>query len=152
MIKPCLPNVYKTRTSRIPGKDLRIIYKRSFSFYKNLKTKTRRRPYVRSAYFNKKKIFLELFWQHLSDKSNFHDRVRRARYFPCAIELIEKSRFQPISKENPNKKSEILHRFIGISRDKYLFIVQIKENKKTGQKWLISVFPWNKRKEPSDNV
>jgi len=128
----------------VSGEDLRIIYKKSYSFYKNLKAKTRRMPYVRSAYFNKEKIFLELFWRHLNDKKNFRDKVRRARYFPCAIELIEKTRIEPMSRENPNKRSEIFHRFLGVSRDKYLFVVQVKERKKSGNKWLMSVFPWEK--------
>jgi len=42
---------------------------------------------------------------------------------------------------SPNKMSEILHRFAGITKDGDNFFVQIKENKKNGQKWLVSVFP-----------
>jgi len=67
--------------------------------------------------------------------------VRRVRYFGCATELIQKSRFESKSKENPNKPSEVLHRFVGITADNELFYVQIKEEKRTGQKFLISVFP-----------
>ena len=46
-----------------------------------------------------------------------------------------------MSKENPNRRSEIVHRFAGITAEKDLFFVQIKEEKRTGQKWLMSVFP-----------
>lgn len=96
---------------------------------------------MRSAYFNKSKIFLAIFWEHLFSKENWKDRVRRLRYFIAAVELLEKSRFEPRSKENPNKKGEILHRFTGITKDNVVFYVQVKENKNTGQKHLISVFP-----------
>ena len=89
---------------------------------------------------NKEKIFLSLFWQHLGDKHH-KDRIRRIKYFPCAIEVICKSPFNPISKENREKKSEILHRFQGITKEKEKFYVQIKENKNNKQKYLISVFP-----------
>lgn len=96
---------------------------------------------MRSAYFNKEKIFLELFWSHLHAKFNHRDKIRRIKYFPCALELISNTRFDPLSKENPNRPSEILHRFGGVTNDGEEFCVQIKENKKNGQKWLISVFP-----------
>ncbi|MBI4120801.1 MAG: hypothetical protein HY457_00900 [Parcubacteria group bacterium] len=63
------------------------------------------------------------------------------KYFPCGIELIQHTRIDPISKEDPNRKSEILHRFAGVTKDNDLFFVQVKEDKRTGQKWLISTFP-----------
>jgi CRISPR/Cas system-associated endoribonuclease Cas2 len=74
--------------------------------------------YVRSLYFNKEKVFLD---------------------------LIQNSKFEPTSKENPNKRSEILHRFAGITSEKDLFFVQIKENKQSGTKWFMSVFPVDDR-------
>jgi hypothetical protein len=55
--------------------------------------------------------------------------------------LIKNSKFEPITKENPNKPSEILHRFAGVTKDNDLFFVHIKEDKRSGQKWLMSVFP-----------
>ncbi len=67
--------------------------------------------------------------------------MRRMQYLPCAIELIQNSHFNPTSKENPNRKSEILHRFHGQTAIKEVFIVQIKEDMKSGEKFLISVFP-----------
>ena len=63
------------------------------------------------------------------------------KYFGCAIELIQKSKFEPKSKENPNKQSEILHRFYGFTADNEIFCIQIKEDKRKDQKFLISVFP-----------
>jgi len=73
--------------------------------------------------------------------------MRRIKFFPCTIELIKKSKFKPTSKENPNKTSEILHRFAGITPDKELFFVQIKEEKNSNKKWLISSFPYRQIKE-----
>jgi hypothetical protein len=42
---------------------------------------------------------------------------------------------------NPNKRSEILHRFSGTTTHGEIFFVQIKEDLKKGQKHFISVFP-----------
>ncbi len=136
--------VYKSKIVKIAGTDFHEVYGEAFDFYKLEKRKTKRRPYLRSAYFDKEKVFLDLFWIHIGEKQNFRDKIRRMKFFPCAIDLIKNSKFPPTSKENPNKRSEILHRFKGKSRDSDLFFVQIKENKKSGQKWLISVFPCKK--------
>lgn len=133
--------IYKTRVYKFSGTDFHEVRQKAFGFYTEIKKKSKRRPYVRSAYFNKQKVFLGLFWQHLFDKENWQDRFRRLKYFGCAIELIQKSRFAPKSKEDPNKPSEILHRFYGSTADNEMFYVQIKENKCTGQKFFISVFP-----------
>jgi hypothetical protein len=86
------------------------------------------------------------------EKSNHRDKIRRIKYFPCAIELIENSRFEPISKKNPNRSSEILHRFVGSTPGGDQFVVQIKEEN-SSQKWLVSIFPKSKNKKgPSANL
>lgn len=132
---------YQAKAKKIAGTAFKEVYKKAFAFYQEIKRKSKRRPYIRSAYFKKDKIFLDLFWQHLFEKQNWRDRTRRLKYFAAAIELIRNSTFEPKSKENPNKKSEILHRFAGITAEKDLFFVQIKEVKKSCQKFFISVFP-----------
>jgi len=144
--------IYRVKTGKLTGTNYKEIYKGFFYHYNSLKRKTKRRPYIRSAYFDKGKVFIELFLNHLDKKENFRDKVRRIRYFPCAIELIQKSRFDPVSKENPNKNSEILHRFVGQTKENDIFFVQIKEYKKSNRKWLISVFPLDKRKRLSANL
>ena len=63
------------------------------------------------------------------------------KYYGCAIELIQNSYFKPNSTRDPNKSTEMLHRFYGITAENELFCVQIKENLKKKQKFLISVFP-----------
>ncbi len=132
---------YKTKASSIVGTGFKEVHKKALELYKQIKSQSKRRTYIKSAYFCKEKVFIDLFWQHLFEKKNWKDRIRRVRYFPSAIELIKKSRFEPTSKENPNRRSEILHRFAGTTKDNEVFFVQIKENKNTGQKFLISIFP-----------
>ena len=136
---------FKTKFAILAGTDYKEINKKAFGFYNQIRRKTKRRPYVRSAYFKKDKIFLGLFWSHLNGKNRW-DRMRRMKFFNCAIELIEHSKFEPTSKENPNKPTEILHRFAGITKNNDLFFVQIKEEKRTGEKWLLSVFPIERSK------
>lgn len=132
---------YKVKSKKLPGTNFHEVRKKAFKLYQQIKSKTKRRAYIRSAYFKKDKIFLALFWQHLFDKQKWQDRMRRLKYFKVAIELIRHSKFEPKSKENPNKSGEILHRFTGITKDHDIFFVQIKENKCNGQKYLISIFP-----------
>lgn len=136
---------YKTKAVKLTGSDFHEVNRRAQILYKSIKKKTKRRPYIRSAYFKKEKIFLNLFWQHLFDKPNWRDRMRRLKYFPCAIELIRESKFDPESKENPNKRTEILHRFGGVTKENDMFFVQVKEDKRSGQKFLISIFPFGQK-------
>ena len=133
--------IYKVKIAKLSGSDFHEVHQKAFYLQKQINKKTKRRPYIRSAYFKKSKIFLGLFWEHLFAKENWRDRSRRLKYFPCALELIKNSRIEPVSKENPNKPNEILHRFTGITKNNDLFFVQIKEDKRVGQKWLISTFP-----------
>lgn len=134
---------YKTKSDVLKGTDYKEISKKAFLFYNQIRRKTKRRPYIRSAYFKKDKIFLGLFWNHLQLK-NIWDRVRRMKYIACGIELARESTLEPISKENPNKPGEILHRFAGKAKNGDLFFVQIKEIKRSGEKWLVSIFPFEK--------
>ncbi len=130
---------YQTKAKKLSGTDYREIHSKALAIFKQIKSKTKRRSYIRSAYFEKQKIFFDYFWLHLWQKS-WKERIKRLKYFPCAIELVQKSRQAPTSKQNPNKKSEILHRFAGLTKDKELFFVQIKEDKKTDKKYFMSVF------------
>jgi len=134
--------IYRTKTRKLAGTDYKEIRHKALASYDVIRKRSKRRPYVRSAYFNKEKIFLGIFWSHLYEK-NYRDQRRRMKLFNCAIELIQKSKLDPISRENPNRSEELLHKFFGISPDEELFIVQIKENKRNNQKWLISIFRFN---------
>lgn len=88
---------YKTKTKALTGTDYREISRKAFSIYQQIKRKSKRRPYARSAYFRKEKIFLGLFWNHIHEK-NYWDQMRRMKFFGCAIELIQNSHFEPTSK------------------------------------------------------
>ncbi len=134
-------NIYKTRAGELSGTDFYEVRAAAMDVFRKIKRRSRRQPYVRSAYFRKDKIFLNVFWQHLFDKDNWRERMKRLKYFESAIELLEYSRFKPESKINPNKRSEILHRFIGLSREGHAFYVQVKENSLSKKKFLMSIFP-----------
>lgn len=133
--------IYKTKAKKLPGTNYSEVLSKALNFYSKIKKRTKRRPYIRSAYFKKDKIFLGLFWSHLKDSTNLRDKTRRLKLLPCAIELLEKSQIEPKSKENPNKKNEILHRFYGKTSKNEKFCVQIKLQKRNNHKYLISIFP-----------
>lgn len=135
--------VYKTKVKPFAGTDYKEIRKKAFGFYQEVKRRSKRKTYIRSRYFKKEKIFLDLFWSHTFEK-NYWDQTRRMRFFACGIELVQKSPFEPTTKENPNKTGELLHRFAGVSATSELFFVQIKEDRPTGKKYLISIFPVEK--------
>ena len=133
--------IYKTRARKFHGTHFHAVHRQAFGLYTEIKKKSKRRTYIRSAYFAKDKIFLDLYWHHLFEKSNWRDRVRRMWYYGCAIELLQNSHFQPNSTKDPNKPNEMLYRFYGTSAEDEMFCVQIKENLKKKQKFLISVYP-----------
>lgn len=95
---------------------------------------------MRSVYFNKEKIFLDYFWQHLQEKK-WQDRFRRLQYYACALDLIVHTHVAPTKKQNPNKSSENVYRLKGVTKNNEVFFVQIMEKKKNGNKHFISVFP-----------
>lgn len=131
---------FQTKSIKIPGTKYSEVQKKALRLYATIKKLSKRRPYIRSAYFKKDKIFLGLFWHHIKDKHH-RDRTRRLKYFPCGLELIRHCHLNPTSIESPDDQSIIFHRFTGITSENDVFFVQIKENKRNGQKFLISVFP-----------
>jgi hypothetical protein len=131
---------YQTKLKKLPGTNLAEVYKNADKLFREISRRTKRRPYVRSAYFKREKIFFDYYWNHLRHKPP-NDRFKRLRYFGAAIDLIKNSRNKPISKSNPNKVGEIVHRFGGLTAEKELFYVQIKEDKKRKRKFFMSCFP-----------
>lgn len=132
--------VYQTKKEKLTGTSFKEPWRKAQIVYSSIKRRTKRKPYIRSVYFRRQKIFFDLFWVHLAQKAH-SVRVKRLRFFPCAFDLIRNCRNKPVSKINPNKRTEILHRFAGMTRDKELFFVQIKEEIKTDRKYLMSIFP-----------
>ena len=131
---------YKTKSGKLHGTNFKEVNKHAHLVYKIIRKATKRKPYIRSAYFNKQKVFFDYFWIHLQQKHE-PERFRRLKYFEAGIELVKSSRNHPESMQNPNKKSEMLHRFTGITRDGEIFYVQIKDQKKSNKKELLSIFP-----------
>lgn len=132
--------VHKVKAKVFPGTDYEEVYPPARKLYNQIKSKTKRNPYVRSSYFKKEKVFIELFWIHLNQK-NRKDRNKRLKYYACGIELLRETRQLPVTKKNPNKASELLHRFAGITSNGDLFYIQVKENTRTKRKDLMSIFP-----------
>jgi len=128
------------------GSDKEIL-KRASDYFRALMCRTKRQPYIRSAYFGKQKIFFTYFWKHLYQKPP-RQRKEKVLFLPCAIELVQKSRNTPTSKPNPNKKSELLYRFYGVTRNKEKFYVQVKENVNTKRKEFMSIVIPRKQKTP----
>lgn len=83
---------------------------------------------------------MSYFWVHLALKS-WGDRVRRLKYLPCALELLQRCREDPVTKENPNRAGELLHRFAGLTRSRVLFYVHVREDRRSGTKEFMSVYP-----------
>ena len=134
---------YQTKLSKLSGTNYKEIKRKAWRIFREVARTTKRRPYLRSTYFIREKIFFDFFWQHLSQKTR-RDRMRRLLFFNCAIELIKNSRIKPRSEINRNNKNEILHKFYGKTKGGGLFCVHIKENKKTGRKYFMSCFPVEK--------
>lgn len=130
---------YQTKSKRIPGTSYGDTLRNAFVFYDEIKKKTKRRPYIRSAYFKKEKVFLEYFREHLFQKPA-KERMKRLKYFKASIELIQNSKNEPAIRNNPNKNKEILYKFAGLTAEKEIFFVQIKEDRK-GNKYFMSCFP-----------
>ena len=131
---------YQTKIQKLSGTSYAEVRKEALVLFNKIKAKTKRKPYIRSAYFNKQKIFFDFFWAHLNQKSP-KERAKRLKYFEAAIDLMKNSRNHPVSGENPHKQGEILHRFAGLTKEKEIFYVQIKENKRSGKKYFMSCFP-----------
>ncbi|MFH1713420.1 MAG: hypothetical protein ABH896_04555 [Candidatus Jacksonbacteria bacterium] len=131
---------YSTKSRKLHGTSYSEIRVAALILFDQIKKKSQRKAYIRSAYFNKQKVFLDYFWAHLFDKSH-SERVQRLKFFAASLELIRYSRNHPISQENPHKKGEILHRFAGLTKDKELFYAQIKESKRNNTKYFMSCFP-----------
>lgn len=60
---------YQVKTCKLSGTDLKEVREKAHGFYQKIKKKSKRKPYVRSMYFKKEKVFLDLFWPHLFEKT-----------------------------------------------------------------------------------
>jgi len=84
---------YQTKSKKISGTSYGEVFHNALKVFDKIKKKTKRRPYVRSAYFKKEKIFFDYFREHLFQKSA-KDRMNRLKFFGAAVELVKHSRNQ----------------------------------------------------------
>jgi len=112
----------QTNKEKLSGIRYIELKEQTLFLFNQIKKGTKRKPYIRSVYFRKQKIFFDYFWMHLFQK-NPKERIKRLRYFKAALEVIRKSRNHPISQENPHKRGELLHRFAGLTKEGELFYV-----------------------------
>jgi len=133
-------NYYNTKSGILPGADYKRVYKNAWRVFSRIKKQTKRKPYIRSAYFDKEKVFFDYFWQHLMQKPP-KERMRRLRFFKAAIELIHNIRTKPNTILIRSQKNIRLHRFTGQTKSGEIFFVQIKEHIVKKSKQFMSVFP-----------
>jgi hypothetical protein len=138
-------NVYKTKYGKIAGSShAEVLRLARYEYHKAQKRTPRRQAHIRSSYFKKDKIFINQFWDHLSQKHP-RDQLRRLKFYLCALDLIRNTNLAPDTIFSKDDLGTLLHRFHGITKDGERFSVQIKQNKRTDRKDFISVFPANKQ-------
>ncbi|MEK7561768.1 MAG: hypothetical protein AAB541_02805 [Patescibacteria group bacterium] len=140
MVQKPSTKIFKSKYSTLPGSNHDEVIRRAHREHNAIKRRTKRQPYVRSRYFNKDKIFLNIFWNHLVQKRR-GEQTARAKLYLCAIDLLRNTPHDPESIFSYERPNEILHRFFGNTSDGIMFYVQVRQNKKTGRKDFMSVFP-----------
>ena len=132
-------NVYTSKYPRLPGSSYDEVLKRSRAEYHVVAQSSKRRPYVRSKYFNSSKIFLDVFWTHLMQKHP-KERRKRLKFYKAALDLLRHSQINPDTITSAEDQRMLLYRFYGITRDGSYFCVQVKEDIRTKRKDFMSVF------------
>lgn len=128
------------KSSLIPGNSYERVNKPARLVHNKITRKnTRRQPYVRSKYFKGDKVFVNIFWNHMAQKRR-GEQIRRAKLYECAIELLINNLLPPETTVKNNRSNELLYRFRG-QVNGIIFFVQVKQNKKSGRKDFMSVFP-----------
>ena len=98
--------VYQSKINQLAGTDYKEVYGKARDIYKAIVRKSKRKPYIRPAYFNKEKIFLDYFWEHLHGKHPA-DRFRRLKFYASALDLIKNCNIDPVSVQNPNRPRDV---------------------------------------------
>ena len=132
--------VFSSKDRTLAGTSYEEVLKIAKNEHKKIENLTKRQPYVRSSYFKKDKIFVSLFWNHLMQKS-FKVRTSRLKLYKAAIDLLRNGHHAPdtiYSRSDPHTE---LHKFHGITRDGVKFAVNVKQDKRSGRKDFMSVYP-----------
>lgn len=137
-----IAGIYRCTTKPLVGHRYTEIMSQARRIFRRIQKQTKRRPYIRSAYFMKDKIFFDYFWMHLNEKQ-WPDRMRRLKYFPCALELLRSSTIAPITSFKTQTPGFLYHEFTG-NCGEFRFTVVIKQDRSSGKKYLLSIFPISK--------
>lgn len=138
---------YISKQKQITGTDYSEVTKNARREYVKVQKLTKRQPYVRSRYFAKDKIFINLFWNHLAQKRK-GEQIVRAKLLLAAFDLLRNTPHEP---ESLFDGGRALHRFYGKTADGMEFAVQVKHDLKTGRKDFMSVFPRKNKKTKLKN-
>jgi len=136
---------YQSKYGLLPGSSLGEIASSARRVYNDAIGKSRRKPGVNSKckFFKTPRVFLDLYWPHLNQKTA-KERFRRIGLYKCALDTIRNSRVEPAVSKSGDGKS-VYYRFYGKSKEGVKFCVQVKEERKTGQKYFMSVYPSRKK-------
>jgi len=129
---------YQSKYDRLRGSnDKEAFYeaRRIFRKYDN----KRRQPYVRSKYFNGQKVFLNMFYIHLGQKSPSEQR-KRISFVACAIDLLQNTRVPPLFSDSFDGRRGEYYRFQGATKSGEKFAVQVVKDKKDNR-YFMSCFP-----------
>jgi hypothetical protein len=130
---------FKSKKASLPGSSYAEVLKLARGEHIRVSSKSKRQPYVRSTYFNKEKVFISVFWNHIMQKE-LKSRTKRLKLYASALDLIANTPCSPETILKHDDLSILLHRFYGKSLDGVDFCVQIKQDKKSGRKDFMSVF------------
>ena len=131
---------YQSKYEKLRGSSDKEVFYEARQIFRKYDSK-RRLPYVRSKYFDGQKVFLNMFYIHLGQKSQKEQRKRIA-FVLCAIDLLQNSRVAPAIEPNENNKS-LYYRFYGKTKSGENFSVQVMKDKKSNR-YFMSCFPSRK--------
>lgn len=137
--------MFRSKYGKLSGGSYDEVAPKARKEFNTVKKLTKRQPYVRSAYFKKDKVFISLFWEHLAQKHRA-DKMHRLRLYLCALDLLRHNTLSPTTIFSKDNLNILLHRFEGETKDGDEFYVQVKEDKRSGRKDFMSVFPKGQRK------
>lgn len=125
---------WKVNVLPLSGHKYEEVFRNADIYIKLFKKRSSKKPFIKSKLY-KKKIFFDFFWDHLFSKP-LSQRKQRLKLFPCGLELLQNSTYQPSVKLINGEK---LLRFYGQVTGNRTFVVQVKETNKSHLQ-LISMF------------
>jgi hypothetical protein len=132
--------LYQSKFDTIRGSDYARVERAAQRVFNIAAHQTKRTPYIRSRYFDGRKVFLPLYWNHLMEKVR-SERKRRMRYIEPGFDLVRNTRQQPLIY---HRDGVTYYRFFGVTKGNSIYAVQVKEESKRKRLYLVSVFPIRK--------